>query len=491
MPLHQVDVPREPIERFASLLGEERFEAGREHARRFAERMRGRTVWNVNSTAVGGGVAEMLQGLVGYARGADVDVRWAVLEGNPDFFRLTKRLHNALHGSVGDGSPLGASQRETYEGVLRDNAAELLAVVEPDDLVILHDPQTVGLIPHLRSHCRAVVWRCHIGSDAVGDESARGWRFLGRYLGGADAYVFSRPRFVPDFLDADRVRIIQPTIDPFSAKNQDLSADQVRSILVHVGLLEGPMGDVPAVFRRRDGSPGRVDRAADVVRLGRAPTPTCPLVVQVSRWDRLKDPVGVLQGFARLEEESGAPEAGLVLAGPNVRAVADDPEGAQVLDEVQEAWRELPHSVRRRVHLASLPTADVEENAAIVNALQRQATVVVQKSLHEGFGLTVTEAMWKGRAVVASAVGGIQDQIVDGESGILLDDPEDQSAFASALARLLSEPDLADQLGKAARERVREHFLGLRSLLDYEDLLTELDRGRPPGEGGRGEGGRS
>ncbi|MFL5320023.1 MAG: glycosyltransferase, partial [Myxococcaceae bacterium] len=193
-----------------------------------------------------------------------------------------------------------------------------------------------------------------------------------------------------------------------------------------------------------------------------------------SRWDRLKDPVGVLQGFAQLLSPLAPRNAELVLAGPNVHAVADDPEGAQVFEELVSAWRALPHHARAKIHLANLPMADVEENAAIVNALQRHSTVIVQKSLREGFGLTVSEAMWKARPVVASAVGGIQDQIVDGVSGLLLKDPGDLREFAGLLRTLLQNEAFAQRLGIAARERVKERFLGVQSLLAYERLVTSL-----------------
>jgi trehalose synthase len=270
------------------------------------------------------------------------------------------------------------------------------------------------------------------------------------------------------------VELIPPSIDPFSAKMQELTPESVHAILAQVGILEGPPSPAGASFLRQDGSPGRVDRSADVIRLGRATAPDIPLVVQVSRWDRLKDPLGVLRCFGSAEALLTTPGAELVLAGPNVNALADDPEGAAVFEEVLAAWRALPHHQRRRVHLAHLPMADVEENAAIVNALQRHAAVVVQKSLHEGFGLTVTEAMWKARPVVASAVGGIQDQLEDGVHGLLLRDPTDANAFAVALQRLLDSPALAQQLGEAARARVWERYLGIHSLLRFADLIARL-----------------
>jgi trehalose synthase len=479
--LEQVRISPKSFERFAGVLGEEALEDVRRIAASVRERLKGRVVWNVNSTSVGGGVAEMLRSLLGYSRGVGVDSRWVVIRGDPEFFRITKRLHHALHGARGDGSGLGSRAREIYEETMRVNSLDLCARVQAGDIVVLHDPQTAGLAPHLARSGAIVIWRCHIGHDAPTQELERGWRFLLPYLEQVPAYVFSRSAYVPPECDHRKTAIIQPSIDAFSPKNQDLSEAAVRTILVHVGLLEGPPPPVADhLFRREDGAPGRVERRADVIRLGRAPSWERPLVVQISRWDSLKDPVGVLRGFAAIVEEGMPTMADLVLAGPNVNAVADDPEATSVFDEVLATWRGLSHAVRDRVHLVSLPTADVEENAAIVNALQRHSSVVVQKSLHEGFGLTVTEAMWKKRAVVASAVGGIQDQIQDGLNGILLKDPTDLAAFGAALRRLLEDPGYAARLGEAAHERVREQYLGVRHLVEYSELFARLDRAEPP-----------
>jgi trehalose synthase len=197
------------------------------------------------------------------------------------------------------------------------------------------------------------------------------------------------------------------------------------------------------------------------------------LVMQVSRWDRLKDMPGVLQGFTdRLDVLPS--DAHLALVGPETAGVSDDPEGAAVLDECVSLWERLPQKARERVHLVSLPMDDVDENAHLVNALQRRATVVVQKSLVEGFGLTVTEAMWKARPVVASAIGGIQDQIEDGVHGLLLDDPHDLDAYGAALERILGDDALAAKLGDAARERVLDRYLGDRHLIQYVELFAKL-----------------
>ncbi len=465
-----VNVQALEIDQLASVVSPEREARFREQAAVARGFLDGRTVLNVNSTASGGGVAEMLQTLLAYARGAGVDARWVVIQGDPEFFKVTKRIHNHLYGSPGDGGPLGTEERIAYERTLHDNALELRAHVRPRDIVVLHDPQTVGLVRAVREAGATVVWRCHVGIDTPNEYSELGWEFLRPYLDQADAYVFTRRAFAPAWADPERVHVIAPSIDPFSTKNRDLSPDETARILRYVGLLSNGAGMEPVAFVRRDGSPGRVDYHADILQTGPPPPPDAPLVTQVSRWDRMKDMPGVMLGFA--EYVGGAH---LVLAGPVVTGVTDDPEGGEVLEECVEEWRRLPHAVRTRVHLACIPMHDPDENATIVNALQRHASVVAQKSIAEGFGLTVVEAMWKGRPNVASAVGGISDQIVDGEHGLLLDDPTDLAAFGEAVGRLLDDPELAARLGANARRRATEEFLGDRHLEQWAALFARLD----------------
>jgi trehalose synthase len=471
--LLEVQIAARSLDRFLPLLGEQRIYEARKVIGRAREVMQGRVFWHVNSTARGGGVAEILQSILPYARGAGIDARWLVIGGTPEFFRITKRLHNALHGSEGDGSELGEREREAYEDVLRLNAAELLEFVCPGDPVVLHDPQTAGIAPYLVRAGAIVIWRCHIGLDRPNEEVERGWSFLTPYLEPVAATVFSREEYVPRCCDHGRNVVIRPSIDPFSTKNQQLDEAEVRAILVQSGIVAGPLGGGSPSFLRQDGTPARVNRRADVVRNGSMPSWETPLVVQVSRWDHLKDPVGVMEGFA---QEEGVADAGaeLVLAGPSMSEVADDPESAAVFDEVVATWRHLPTAVQSRIHMATLPMADIEENAAIVNALQRHAAVIVQKSLNEGFGLTVTEAMWKGRPIIASAVGGIRDQITDGVHGLLLDEPTHLKAFGTLLGTLLADGPFAERLGEEARERVRAEYLGVRHLTQYADLLVRL-----------------
>jgi trehalose synthase len=293
------------------------------------------------------------------------------------------------------------------------------------------------------------------------------------WVSAAHATIFSRAAYVPEGLRDARVAIVRPAIDPFSPKNQELAPDVVEAILVRAGVVEGRPDGAVCVFRRADGSPARVDRGADILRVGRAPGPDVPLVVQVSRWDRLKDHLGVMRAFAGLEAADAA-GAHLVLAGPSVTGIADDPDGPAVLAELTADWRALPHDLRRRIQIVSLPMVDPTENAAMVNALQRRAAVVVQKSLREGYGLTVAEAMWKGRAVVASAVGGIADQIDDGVDGLLVDDPRAPAPVRHALTSLLADEARCERLGTAARARVRADGLGLRLLAEDAGIQREL-----------------
>jgi trehalose synthase len=473
MKLEEVQVPALAPDRLLPLIGPERAERFEATAKAARELLAGRAVLNVNSTASGGGVAEMLRTLLAYARGAGVDAQWVVIQGDPHFFEITKRIHNNLHGAPGDGGPLGDDERRHYEEVLSANADELLALVRPRDIVLLHDPQTAGLASALARAGVIVVWRCHVGADAVNAHTDLAWAFLRPYLDDVDAYVFSRAAYAPDWADPRRTFVIPPSIDPFSAKNQPMSPADVEAVLHYVGLLAGaPPAAVPT-FTLEDGSIGRINRHVDVLQTGPPPPANVPLVVQVSRWDPLKDMAGVMTAFAEQ-----VASAHLLLVGPVVTGVADDPEGAATLDHCIEVWRRLPHAERSRIHLACLPMQDPIENAIIVNAVQRHASVVTQKSLAEGFGLTVAEAMWKGRPIVASAVGGIVDQIVSGEHGLLVDDPRDPVEFGQAVRRLLDDPAYAELLGENARRRATTDFLGDRHLEQYAQLFEQLDRAR-------------
>lgn len=464
--LESVPIPKLPPERFEEVLGDlyPEFQARIEPSRLMLD---GRCVWHINSTAAGGGVAEMLRSLLAYARGVGVDVKWMVIAGDEEFFRITKRLHNHLHGSDGDGGLLDAEQAAHYEEIEQRNADELTGLVKPGDIVYLHDPQTAGMVEAMERAGAIVIWRCHIGLDVPNEIARRAWEFLRAHIEPAHAWVFSRRAFAWDGLDPERIAVIPPSIDAFSPKNQAMAPEAVAAILGRIGLTAPAPGE--PVFTRQDGSTDHVHRAAALDQ--EAPLPDeARVAAQVSRWDRLKDPIGVLEGFT---EHVDAPGSHLLLVGPDVDAVADDPEGAEVLAEVREARDRLGPEVRSRVHLVSLPMDDGEENAAMVNAVQRRADVIIQKSLAEGFGLTATEGMWKGKPVVTSRIGGLQEQVLDGETGLLVE-PGDLVGFGAAVERLLLDPAEAQKMGEAAREHVRREYLGARHLVQYADLLARM-----------------
>ncbi len=454
----EVEVPAHSIERLGRLIGPARFAALLEAATTALASLDGVRVWNISSTAHGGGVAEMLKLLCGYAEDAGADARWLVIDADPEFFVITKRLHNRLHGVAGDGGDLGHREAAHYRAVLDANTEAIDGRIHRDDIVFLHDPQTAGLANHLIDYGARVAWRCHIGADRANAFTEEAWDFLQPHLAHCRTFVFSHAAFVPPRLAGADVWIIEPSIDPLSAKNRALRPAHVASVLQRIGVLDGGGGDRPSAVL---GGAGPL-------------SPDDPLVVQVSRWDRLKDMQGVLRGFA--DRLAGRSEARLALIGPAVDGVSDDPEGAQVLAECLDAWAALPRRARDAIRLVALPMDDATANAVMVNAAQRHASVVVQKSLQEGFGLTVTEAMWKSRPVVASAVGGIVGQIPPG-TGLLLKDPGDLDAFGQTLATLLRDPAEMTAMGRRARRHVRVHSLSDRHLVDYARLLTHMTAG--------------
>ena len=456
----EVTVAPRSVARLARQVGPTRAVRLEQAADTVRQSMDGRRLWNLNSTAIGGGVAEMLELLVGYARGVGVDAHWVVIDGDAAFFAVTKRLHNLLHGAVGDGGQLGAPEAAAYDAILDANAAALRSRIAPGDVVVLHDPQTAGLVTAMTRLGAHVVWRCHIGTDRPNEHTRAGWDFLLPRLAECQSYVFSHTAFVPAELAQQDVRIIEPSIDPLSPKNHRLPKDHIARLLARIGLIPGESRG-PQSFVLGDGGPF---------------SPTDRMVLQVSRWDYLKDMLGVLHGFA--EHVADRSDTRLALVGPSVAGVADDPEGAQVLTECLKAWEELPHGPRSRIRLVALPMDDVVANALMVNASQRHASVVVQKSLQEGFGLTVTEAMWKSRPVIASAVGGIVDQVPPG-TGILLEDPADLDLFGRTLRSLLADGAAMLQLGRSARKQVRDHCLSDRHLVDYARLIAHVNSGQP------------
>ena len=443
----------------------------------------GHKIFVVNSTEHGGGVAEMLPSQLGLMRDLGIDAQWVVIEPKElAFFDLTKRLHNAIHG--GRPPEVTAEERALYNRVSQDAANALLPHVAPHDVLIIHDPQPAGMGALLKDKLgMKAIWRCHIGHDEVTPATNDSWDFLRPYVGKYDRTVFSVPEYVPEFLK-DRAVVIPPAIDPLSHKNRELSVHHLVNMLASAALLPSTQPTLEAPFPTpvkrlaSDGSFVPAITAGDVGLVSR------PTITQISRWDRLKGWAPLLDAFVALKQESlshlNARERRrrellrLVLAGPDPAAIADDPEGKAVLDELSGKWMELPANLQQDVALLSLPMDSRKRNALAVNAIQRCSSIVVQNSLREGFGLTVTEAMNKACCVVGSRATGIRSQIEDGVHGRLVDDPENVDELASVLGDMIARPMERNLLGRNARRRVGENYLTPSQLRLWLRLLDEL-----------------
>jgi len=445
--------------------------------------LEGRTLWMVNSTAAGGGVAEMLPRLCGLLRELGVAVEWAVIRSDrPEFFRVTKRVHNLIHDDTRSGVQLGAAEAAVLEAVNRENAASLKPRLRPQDILIVHDPQPLPLGQLLRDAVGVrTIWQCHIGLDQRTEATGAAWRFLRPYLEAYDYTIFSVPEYIPSFL-AGRAAIIPPALDPLSHKNRDLLVHKLVGILCASGL-QTPHEPVPAEPFATPALRVLPDGARPPGEVGLL---FRPIVMQVSRWDRLKGWAPLLDGFLRLKQ-SLVRRAGLearrrrrvelarlVLAGADPTRVADDPEGVEVFRELVARIERVEPRLREDIVLLQLPMASRKENALIVNALQRCASVLVQNSLREGFGLTVTEGMWKGLAVLGSSACGIRHQIRHGVDGLITRDPEDPDEIAEHLLELLGDDALRFSLGKHAQLRVFDELLVFRQISRYLQLVASL-----------------
>lgn len=427
-------------------------------------RMSGRSISSVTYMA-GGALIDILDSVLPYVREGGIDAQWLRLNAGPDIRGVTRRLYNNLYGSGGDGGGLGEDERAALAQV-GAAAGDLTVCIRPGDVVVLHDPPTAALIGPAREAGAHVVWRCHLGVDSPNEPARRAQEFLHPLIAGADAYVFTRPEYAWEQLEQDKVFTIPPSLDPLSARNRGLSPQAGLAILDRIGLTDSS-SEVAPIFTRHDGSPQRVDRAA-VIDQDSPIRDGAPVVAQIASWEQLKDQSGTLDAFA---DHCDDHYAHLVLVGP---VDEDRPEEHAVLTEVRARRDRLPAAVRERVHLVSLPMEDREENAAMVNAIQRRADVILQKSLAEGFGLSVAEAMWKERPVIAAKIGGMKDQIIDGESGVLIDDPRNLAAFGNAITALLGDPDRRRKLGAAAKERVQQRYLTPSHVARYLELIEKV-----------------
>ena len=399
------------IEDYESLAGAETID----RLRQKAARLRDLHIVNVNSTYYGGGVAEILSSLTLLMNSADIKTGWRVIQGRPEFFNITKKMHNALQGAEIN---LSEMKKSIFEEVAFENAARMHL---DHDVVVVHDPQPLPLIHYFRKKS-PWIWRCHVDLSKPDSEL---WHYLASFMERYDAVVLSLPEYAQRLSTPQR--FIMPAINPFSTTNRELGEDEITDRLTHY--------DIPIDL---------------------------PLVVQVSRFDRWKDPQGVIDAFRIARKEV---DMTLVLVG---NVATDDPEG-------QEVFESLCRCGEDRIRILSV------QDSVLVNALQRRAAVVLQKSIREGFGLTVTEAMWKGTPVVGGNVGGIRHQIEDGVNGYLVDSVEEA---AERIVQLAKNRKLRKRLGQAAREAVRERFLMTRLLEEWLDLIGSFEarfalRGEP------------
>ena len=456
----------------------------RQEAGRLVPRLGDRRVWMVNSTQQGGGVAELLPPLISLLRDLGVEANWLVVEpAEPEFFQLTKRLHNLIHGQ---GDPnLGQAERELYDRVSRDMADEIAGHVSPGDILVDHDPQPMGAGAILRQEMDiAAIWRCHIGLDQDTPQTQAAWAFLGACATAYDHAVFTAPEYIPACL-AGRAAIIHPGIDPLSHKNRELPIHKLVGILVNGGLVAPtdqvltPAFPTQAQRLQPDGSWARATEPADIGLLFR------PIITQISRWDRLKGYLPLMAGFVALKEslEDGSDLedrhrrslelARLVLAGPDPASVADDPEAQAALAEICEAYGRLQPALQDAIAILTLPMDSRKYNALMVNALQRCSDVVAQNSVQEGFGLTATEAMWKHVAVMGSRAAGLRQQIRSGVDGLLVENAGDPADIARTLSELLRDQPQREALARRGQQRVHDEFLIFTQVGRWLEVITD------------------
>ncbi len=398
------------IERYGEIVGDEVID----HLRQLARPLQGMKVVHVNSTRTGGGVAEILTQMVPLMKELGLDARWEVIQGEESFFQCTKNFHNGLQGNA---FPLSDSIFRVFEATNAKNAEELRATLEEADIVFIHDPQPLPLLRSCPGRKGKWIWRCHID---LSHPYRPVWKYLRQFVVDYDASIFSLADFAQPLPHTQY--LMRPSIDPFSEKNMELAEDRVLAVKQQFGV-----------------------------------DPERPLLLQVSRYDRFKDPVGVIQSY-RLARIS-IPELQLVLAGGGA---TDDPEGGAVLAEVRSEAAD-----DKDIHILVLPP----DAHITINALQRAADIVVQKSTKEGFGLTVTEAMWKGKPVIGGDTGGIRRQVINHHTGFLVRTPE---GAALRIRYMLRHPDKTREMGLKAKEYVRQNFLFTRNLREYLSLMLAL-----------------
>lgn len=390
-----------------------------DHLQQTASLLKGKSIVHVNSTREGGGVAEILINMVPLTCSLGIDVQWHTIKGNDHFFRCTKMFHNLLQGD--EAAFPSASMVNTYETTIAENARLLKGILQDADIVFIHDPQPLPLISHFPNRKGKWIWRCHIDLSAP---SIPAWEYLKKMVECYDASIFSLKDFSQPF--PHPIYFIPPSIDPLSEKNIQIDLEEAKDAIKQLEI-----------------------------------DPERPILLQVSRFDRFKDQIGVLKSYFGTKEKY--PNLQLVLAGCEA---SDDPEGKEYFDQVSKMARK-----KDDIHLLNLPS----NSFRIINCLQTASTIVIQKSLKEGFGLTVSEALWKRKPVIGGNTGGIRLQIIDNETGFLVNSSKEAT---DRIDFLLQHPQLAQELGTRGQQHVLEHFLITRHLQDYLNVAVDLSLGR-------------
>ena len=449
------------------------------------EKLKGCTIWMINSTATGGGVAEMLPSQMRIIRSLGLKIEWLVIEASDHhFFDLTKRIHNAIHGA-GDGQ-FSQEDLEVYEKENQKNLEKALEFIQDGDLVVIHDPQPMPLGKMIRAHKDVkLVWRCHIGLEEQTETTRNVWNFLQPYLDSYDHFVFSLPSYVPDQIKS-KTTMIPPAIDPLSHKNRTLWMAKCVGILQQSGITNHHTPLLYPFYKHQvrrvmpDGSFNEVNHHSDLDIIYR------PVVLQISRWDRLKGFKELMDAFILMKRENEKNKdqstigykrikyTRLVFGGPDPAFVSDDPEGMEVLNELIDQYKSVDEGLQNDIAILLLPLDNPKENALIVNALQRSSSFVVQNSIQEGFGLTATEAMWKQRPVLVSGAAGLKFQVEHGVNGQINNNPKDIEKLAGTLEKMLNSPKERDKWGFNARNRVIDKFTLFSQINNWLKLLASL-----------------
>lgn len=453
------------------------------------------TIWMINSTSIGGGVAEMLPMLITMFKDTtNINIKWVVLQTkNKSFFNITKQIHNNIHGVFNPKTMeiLNKSHRLILESICKKACDELIPLIKPNDIIIIHDPQPLAMIKFLKKSHKCndniIIWRSHIGIDDKQNEiTNKTWKFLKPYINLSDHIIFSLKDYIPNYIIKENkipYNIIPPAICPFTPKNIELTHNELLKILANSNIVYYPSSDSNKSLswkykvKRVCGKTGKLiecsnDKYTNFNLLFN------PIICQISRWDHLKGWIQLIHAFVYLKQnidKQYIKNMILILGGPDPSFIQDDPEGIKVFNDLCKYYQSLNNdiNIQNSIYILSLPMNNRDENALIVNALQRLSSIIVQNSLREGFGLTVTEAMFKGTPIIASSVGGIKTQVFNQINGITINDPTNYKSVANSIINMINSGNIKmKKYAIKGKENVIDKFLIWSQCRNYLDTLN-------------------